>query len=48
MPSNEVYSIHEDAKGFLWFCTDNGVVRFDGSEMRIFHVNDGMVDPVVF
>ncbi|HYC86595.1 MAG TPA: two-component regulator propeller domain-containing protein, partial [Chryseosolibacter sp.] len=48
MPSSEVYDIVEDRNGFLWFGTDNGVVRFDGQEMKILQVKDGLTDPVVF
>lgn len=48
MPSSEVYDIHADRRGFLWFATDNGVVRYDGSEFESFHVRQGLTDPVVF
>lgn len=30
LPSNEVYDVFEDKKGYLWFCTDRGVARYDG------------------
>jgi signal transduction histidine kinase/ligand-binding sensor domain-containing protein len=48
LPSTEVYEIFQDSKGFLWFATDNGVVKFDGSRMETFHSKDGLTDPVVF
>lgn len=48
LPSNEVYDIHQDRDGFLWFATDNGVVRYDGHDMELFNVGQGLVDPVVF
>ena len=47
-PSSEVYDVHQDRKGFVWFATDNGVVRYDGSQMETFQVNEGLTDPVVF
>lgn len=31
LPSNEIYSMHQDAKGFLWIGTDAGLVRYDGN-----------------
>jgi signal transduction histidine kinase/ligand-binding sensor domain-containing protein len=48
LPSSEVYDVYQDRKGFIWFATDNGVVRYDGSQMETFQVNDGLTDPVVF
>jgi signal transduction histidine kinase/ligand-binding sensor domain-containing protein len=48
LPSSEVYDIYQDKSGFMWFSTDNGIVRFDGSEFRLYHVKDGLTDPVVF
>lgn len=48
LPSSEVYEVYQDRKGFLWFATDNGVVKFDGSQMKVYHTKDGLTDPVVF
>jgi signal transduction histidine kinase/ligand-binding sensor domain-containing protein len=48
VPSSEVYEVYQDKKGFLWFATDNGVTRFDGSEMKNFHTRQGLSDGVVF
>ncbi|MBL7856194.1 MAG: hypothetical protein JNM57_00780 [Cyclobacteriaceae bacterium] len=48
LPSSEVYDIHQDEKGFLWFATDNGVAKYDGDKFEIFHINQGLTDPVVF
>jgi len=48
LPSAEVYDICQDKKGFIWFATDNGVVRFDGHDMLGFQAADGLPDPVVF
>lgn len=48
LPSSEVYDVFEDREGFLWFGTDNGVVRFDGFELEKFNIDKGLTDPVVF
>ncbi|MBT1699302.1 hypothetical protein KK083_20565 [Fulvivirgaceae bacterium PWU4] len=48
LPSSEVYEVYQDRKGFLWFATDNGIVKFDGHEMKTYHTKDGLTDPVVF
>ena len=31
LPSNEVYSLKIDSKGFLWIGTSAGLVRYDGN-----------------
>ncbi len=48
LPSSEVYEVFQDSHGFLWFATDNGVVKFDGKQMEVLHVKNGLTDPVVF
>jgi len=48
LPSSEVYYVFEDHDGFLWFATDNGVVRFDGGEFKLFNKSNGLADAVVF
>ena len=30
LPSNGVSAVAQDAEGYIWFGTDQGVVRFDG------------------
>src|SRR5688500_18089584 len=47
-PSSEVYKVYQDRQGFLWFGTDNGVTRYDGHEMQVFHMEHGLSDPAVF
>lgn len=37
-----VYRIRLDSRGFLWFCTAEGISRFDGSGMTNFTVADGL------
>lgn len=48
LPSSEVYFIHQDKKGYLWFATDRGLARFDGYEFRNYGMNEGLKDLVVF
>jgi signal transduction histidine kinase/ligand-binding sensor domain-containing protein len=48
LPSAEVYDIFQDSKGFIWFSTDNGVVKYDGFHFKRFNVAEGLPDPVVF
>lgn len=42
LPSNHAYKIAQDAKGFIWFATDRGLVRYNGKEMRTFTTKDGL------
>ena len=47
-PSNEIYHCYEDGNGVLWFGTDNGVVRYNGNEIKIYSVKEGLDIPIVF
>ncbi|MCC6723050.1 MAG: histidine kinase [Saprospiraceae bacterium] len=48
LPSNQVYFIHQDSKGYVWLCTDLGVSRFDGARFTNFTTADGLSDNEVF
>ena len=37
LPSNKVYSCLKDARGFIWFATDNGICRYDGIAFQVFN-----------
>ena len=45
--SNVVHRIVRDSRGFLWFCTREGLSRFDGYEFVTFGVERGLPSPVV-
>lgn len=36
LSNGSVYDIFKDKKGFIWFCTDNGINRYDGYQFKIF------------
>lgn len=48
LPSNTIYNIFQDSKGFIWFCTDLGISRFDGHHFENFTSKDGLPDNEVF
>lgn len=48
LPSSETYSVVQDKKGYMWFATDRGLVKFDGYNFRVFTTADGMPDNTVF
>lgn len=39
LPHTTIYSIRQDATGFMWFATENGLVRFDGQELKIWQAD---------
>jgi anti-sigma regulatory factor (Ser/Thr protein kinase)/cell division protein FtsL len=44
LPSNNLYETLVDKKGFLWMATDNGLCRFDGSEIKVYTTAHGLPD----
>lgn len=48
LPSDEVYHVMQDNKGFLWMATDNGIVKYDGKTMEVFNKSNGLPENVVF
>lgn len=44
LAGSTVYDISQDRDGFLWFATENGLSRFDGTNFRNFTVKDGLPD----
>ena len=40
LPQNSVKSIAPDKYGFIWMTTENGLVRFDGKNFKIFNTNN--------
>ena len=48
LPSNEVYDVFQDSRGFLWFATDAGASCYDGYQFVNYTSRDGLPDNVVF
>jgi len=48
LPSDYVYKIFQDSKKFLWFATEAGVARFDGTHYTYFRKKDGLSSNDVF
>jgi len=47
LPSSEVYRSFQDEKGFMWFCTDRGMSRYNGFDFENFTTEDGLTDNVI-
>jgi PAS domain S-box-containing protein len=41
LPAAVVHAIYQDRRGFIWFGTGDGLVRYDGSELRLFRHDGG-------
>lgn len=48
LPSNEVYHVIQDNNKHMWFATDNGIVRYDGKQLKVFTTKDGLPANCVF
>ncbi|HMH20592.1 MAG TPA: histidine kinase [Puia sp.] len=44
LSGSNIYSAVEDKEGFMWFATETGLSRFDGTHFKNFTTNDGLPD----
>ena len=44
LASSSVYSMVQDKDGFMWFGTETGLSRFDGTHFKNFYTADGLPD----
>jgi ligand-binding sensor domain-containing protein len=47
LPSNQINCVKRDSRGFLWFCTAEGLSRFDGYTFTNYGSDQGLPDRVV-
>src|SRR5438132_12976119 len=47
LPRDFVLRIVRDSRGFLWFCTADGLSRFNGYEFTNYGVEQGLPNPVI-
>gem|GEM_PF-3435058 len=47
LPSAQVWCSLQDSKGYIWFGTSNGLVKYNGQEFINYKVSDGLVSSVV-
>jgi len=48
LPSNYIYFVFQDRKGYIWTSSDVGVSRFDGQSFVHYNTSHGMPDNEVF
>lgn len=44
LPSNTIYNIKCDKAGNLWIATDKGLVKYDGTNFKVFNLQNGFPD----
>ena len=42
LPSNHVYRITQDINNFIWFITDKGMVKYNGTDFKKYTIRDGL------
>nr|WP_282189146.1 sensor histidine kinase [Maribellus sp. YY47] len=42
LPTSKIYCVEQDSRGFMWFGTDKGVIRYDGRNFLLFSEDDGL------
>ncbi len=47
LPSNEVFSVHKDKKGFIWIGTDRGLSVFDGKLFKNYTTKEGLCENTI-
>ncbi|WP_162915687.1 sensor histidine kinase [Paraflavitalea soli] len=47
LAGSTVYNMYQDTEGFIWFATETGVSRFDGTHFKNFTVKDGLPDNTI-
>ncbi|MFV0589887.1 MAG: histidine kinase [Draconibacterium sp.] len=42
LPTSKIYCVEKDSRGFMWFGTDKGVIRYDGLNFLVISEDDGL------
>jgi signal transduction histidine kinase/ligand-binding sensor domain-containing protein/CheY-like chemotaxis protein len=48
LPSNAINGFAEDAHGYLWLASSDGLARYDGRGYRIWRIEDGLRDNMIW
>ncbi|PWT99685.1 MAG: hypothetical protein C5B52_10175 [Bacteroidetes bacterium] len=44
LASSTIYNMTQDKDGFIWFATETGITRYDGTHFKNFTTQDGLTD----
>jgi ligand-binding sensor domain-containing protein/two-component sensor histidine kinase len=47
LAGSTVYFVHQDKEGYIWFATETGLSRFDGTHFKNFTTKDGLPDNTI-
>jgi len=47
LPQSVVYDMFQDAQGYIWFATQDGVGIYDGKRFSNYSIQDGLIDNMV-
>lgn len=48
LPSSESYNVMQDSKGYIWFSTEAGLCRYNGSEIKVFDATNGLPEEACY
>ncbi len=48
LPSQECYNVIQDSKGYIWICTENGLVKYSKGYSRLFDKKNGLYENAVY
>ncbi len=48
LPSDYVFSIYQDTKGYMWFGTERGLARYNGRDITYFSKENGLPDNFIY
>lgn len=48
LPSNTIYHVYRDTRGFIWIATDKGIARYNGIRFDVFTSYDGLPDDEIY
>lgn len=48
IPSSECYNVFQDSRNYIWFSTEAGLCRFNGSKIKIFNEENGLPEKACY
>ena len=48
LPTNTIYSAFKDSKGYVWFASDVGIIKYDSYNFELFNTDNGLTGNEVF